>query len=145
MDIHLIKSNTVFGIGDAAPLPPFEEMLREIPLLTPEIYEIKVLAGSHSEFLAQPVRQGLIFGLATLFSLFFYPLYLFLFKFRSVTFAVGSPLAVALGIIIPIFASALTIQVFNLKMTTSFYGLCLAIFYAYLCWHIENKPNDSSV
>jgi len=145
IDIHLIKSNPFFGFGDRSSLPPYEELSLMIPLLNREIYDIKVLAGSHSELLAQPVRQGFIFGLLTLFSLFFYPLYLLLWKHRNVTFAIGSPLAVGLGMIVPIVASSLTIQVFNLKMTISFYGLCLAIFLAYLCHYVENKPTDSAV
>jgi hypothetical protein len=143
IDIHLIKSNPIFGAGDRSSLPAYEELSLMIPLMNREIYDIKVLAGSHSELLAQPVRQGLIFGLLTLCSLFFYPLYLLLWKHRSLTFATGSPLAVGLGIIVPIVASSLTIQVFNLKMTTSFYGLCLAVFFAYLCWNGENKSRDS--
>ncbi len=143
IDIHLIKSNPFFGFGDRSSLPPYEELSLMVPLLNREIYDIKVLAGSHSELLAQPVRQGLMFGVLTLCSLFFYPLYLLLWKYRNLTFAVGSPLAVGLGMIVPIVASSLTIQVFNLKMTTSFYGVCLAIFFAYLCWYVENKPAGS--
>ena len=145
IDIHLIKSNPLFGFGDRSSLPPYEELSLMIPLLNKEIYDIKVLAGSHSELLAQPVRQGFFFGVLTLFSLFFYPLYLLLWRYRNLTFAVGSPLAVGLGMIVPIVASSLTIQVFNLKMTISFYGLCLAIFLAYFCHHVENKPTDSAV
>jgi hypothetical protein len=145
IDIHLIKSNPLFGFGDRSSLPPYEELSLMIPLLNKEIYDIKVLAGSHSELLAQPVRQGFIFGVLTLFSLFFYPLYLLLWKYRNLTFAIGSPLAVGLGMIVPIVASSLTIQVFNLKMTISFYGLCLAIFFAYLCHYVENKSTDSAV
>ena len=139
IDIELIKSRPFFGLSDRSPLPPYEELSLVIPHLSKEIYDIKVLAGSHSEFLALPVRQGLIFGFLTLCSLFFYPLYLLLWKYRKLTLATGSPLSAALGMIISILASSLTIQVFNLKMTVSFYGLCLAIFFAYLCWHVERK------
>ncbi len=42
-----------------------------IPYLNKEIYEIKSLAGSHSEMLAQLVRQGIIFGVYTLVVCFF--------------------------------------------------------------------------
>ena len=41
------------------------------------------------------------------------------------------------GLIVPVFLSGLTIQVFNLKMTMSFYVLCLAIFLAYCLHRIE--------
>jgi hypothetical protein len=145
IDIHLIKGSPFFGFGDHSPLPPFEELLLLIPMLSREVYDIKVLAGSHSEILAQLVRQGLIFGGLTLWGLFFYPCYLFLWKYRASTFAAKSPLTAALGIIIPILASSLTIQVFNLKMTISFYGLCLAIFLAYLCRHVEENTANASI
>ena len=145
IDVHLIKQSPIFGFGDRSPLPPFEELLLIVPMLTKEIYEIKILAGSHSEILAQLVRQGVIFGGLTLCSLFFYPLYLFIWKYKSLTFASKSPLIGMVGIIIPILASALTIQVFNLKMTISFYGLCLAIFFACLCRYAEKSYIDERV
>lgn len=142
IDVYLIKSNPFFGVGDRSPLPPYEELSLVIPYLSRLIYDIRVLAGSHSEFLALLVRQGLFFGPLTLCSLFCYPLYLLLFKYRKLTFVTGSPLAVILGMVIPIMASSLTIQVFNLKMTVTFYAVCLAIFFAYLCSRVERKSID---
>ena len=145
IDFHLIKQSPIFGFGDRSPLPSFEELLLIVPMLTREIYEIKILAGSHSEILAQLVRQGVIFGGLTLCSLFFYPFYLFIWKYKRLTFASKSPLIGVFGIVIPILASALTIQVFNLKMTISFYGLCLAIFFACLCCYVEKSSVDEAV
>jgi len=142
IDVYLIKISPFFGVGDRSSLPPYEELSLVIPYLSRLIYDIRVLAGSHSEFLALLVRQGLFFGSLTLCSLFFYPLYLFIWKYRKLTFVTGSPLAVVLGIVIPISASSLTIQVFNLKMTITFYAACLAIFFAYLCSHVERKSVD---
>ena len=145
VDIHLIKGSPLFGVGDRTSLPPFEELSSAIPLLSEEVYEIKILAGSHSELLAQLVRQGLLCGTATLCSLFLYPLYVFVLRFRRFTFSDGSLSVGALGIIIPILASSLTIQVFNLKMTISFYGLCLAIFFACLCQNVERESTEKTI
>jgi len=142
IDLHLIKSYPLFGFGDRTTFPSYESLLLTMPYLTQEIYEIKVLAGSHSEILAQLVRQGIIFGALTLCSLFLYPIYLCAWKYRKLTFSNGNPMAGVLGFIIPILASALTIQVFNLKMTISFYGLCLAIFFAYLCWQLDREQGN---
>ena len=142
IDLHLIKSYPLFGFGDRTTFPSYESLLLTLPYLTQEIYEIKVLAGSHSEILAQLVRQGIIFGALTLFCLFLYPVYLCAWKYRKLTFSNGNHVAGVLGFIIPILASALTIQVFNLKMTISFYGLCLAIFFAYLCWQLEREQGN---
>ena len=141
IDIYIVKSNLIFGVGDRTSLPPYSELLHAIPMLSRDIYEIRALAGSHTEVLAQLVRQGLLFGSLTLCSLFLYPIYLLVFRYRNLTFSHGSPLIGLLGIVIPIFASSLTIQVFNLKMTISFYALCLAIFFAYLCQRIEKKSS----
>lgn|GEM_PF-1275562 len=145
IDIELIKINPFFGFGDRSDLPSFEDLQQLIPMLTRQIYDIKAVAGSHSELLAQLVRQGLIFGCLTLVSLFFYPLYLFLWRYRKLTFVNRSSLAGAIGVIVPIFISSITIQVFNLKMTISFYGLCLAIFFAYLCHCLEAESTENPV
>lgn len=144
IDVHLIKGNPLFGLGDRSSLPPYEELSLVIPMLNREIYDIKVLAGSHSELLAQLVRQGVIFGMLTVVSMLFYPLYLFLWKHKNPTFTFGSPFSVGFGILVPVIASSLTIQVFNLKMTISFYGLCLAILFANLCWYVERKSINES-
>lgn len=141
IDLQLIKSNLLFGVGDRTDLPPYEELRVLVPLLTKEIYWIKDLAGSHAEFLAQLVRQGVLFGTLTIVSLFFYPLYLFLWRHRRLTFANGSLSALLLGIVIPILASSMTIQVFNLKMTISFYGVCIALFFAYLYRQIHARED----
>ena len=145
IDIHLILDSPFFGVADRAALPPFDELQEGIPLLNKEIYEIKMLAGSHSEVLAQLARQGIIFGFFTLCGLFFYPLYVFLWKLRYFAFRDGSLSPGVLGIILPILTSSLTIQVFNLKMTISFYGLCLAIFFAYLCQNVERESTEKAI
>ena len=142
IDLNLIKSYPLFGFGDRAPFPSFDSLLLTMPYLTQEIYDIKVLAGSHSEILAQLVRQGIIFGGLTLFSLFLYPIYLHAWKYKKLTFSNSYVMVGILGFIPPILASALTIQVFNLKMTISFYGLCLAIFFGYLCWQLEREQGN---
>ncbi len=57
----MIKENLWFGVQDGQ-IPPYPQILAAVPLLTPEIFEIKSLAGSHSEYLAQLVQKGLILG-----------------------------------------------------------------------------------
>ena len=103
------------------------------------IYDIKALAGSHAEVSAQLVRKGLFLGGFALWGLFLYPLYLISCKLR-VWSAADQPLAAGIyGVLVPVFFSGLTIQVFNLKMTISFYMLCLAIFLAYCLPRIEAR------
>ena len=98
---------------------------------------IKVLAGSHSEVSAQLVRKGLFLGGFVLWGLFLYPMYLVSCKLRLWSTA-GPGFALGIyGLMVPVFLSGLTIQVFNLKMTMSFYMLCLAIFLAYCLYKME--------
>jgi len=64
-------------------------------------------------------------------------------KFRSRSTA-GLGLAAGIyGLMVPLFFSGLTFQVFNLKMTISFYMLCLAILLAYYLVRIETMEDRS--
>ena len=138
IDLELIKDNLFFGVADGA-MPTYEYLQSSIPSINEKIYDIKALAGSHAEVSAQLVRKGLFLGGFALWGLFLYPLYLISCKLR-VWSAADQPLAAGIyGVLVPVFFSGLTIQVFNLKMTISFYMLCLAIFLAYCLPRIEAR------
>ncbi len=129
VDLYLLKENLWFGVQDSQ-IPPYHQIVSAVPLLTPEIFEIKRLAGSHSEYLAQLVQKGLILGVLHLLAIYLYPLYL-VFRYRRYgTIRTDPNIFGFLGVAIPLMISSLTIQVFNLKMTSSFYGLSLTIFVA---------------
>ena len=125
IDFELIKNSPFFGTGDGV-MPSFEYLKARIPPLTEEIYQIKVLAGSHSEVLAQIVRKGVVLGGVVLWGLFGYPLYLIVHQYRTKNY-LDIGLQKLLGVVVPLIISGLGIQVFNLKMTTSFYMLLLAV------------------
>ena len=130
IDLRLIYEFPWFGAHDNLPLT-FLGLKESIPLLTEQIYEIKTLSGSHSEFLAQLVGKGVIGGLLTIWALFGYPVLRVLqqhLKRETGTFFAGVGMY---GVVIPALLSSLTIQILNLKMTVSFYGLCLVLFLAY--------------
>jgi len=130
IDFELIKDNLFFGVADGV-MPTYDYLQSRIPSLNEQIYEIKALAGSHAEVSAQLIRKGLFLGGFALWGLFLYPLYLVSCKLRVWSTADPGLAAGIYGVIVPVFFSGLTIQVFNLKMTMSFYLLCLAIFLAY--------------
>ncbi|MDC1311116.1 O-antigen ligase family protein [Burkholderiales bacterium] len=136
IDFELIKDNLFFGVADGV-MPTYEYLQSRIPSINEGIYGIKALAGSHSEASAQLVRKGLFLGGFALWGLFLYPLYLVSCKLRAWSTADLGLSAGIYGLIVPIFFSGLTIQVFNLKMTMSFYMLCLAILLAYCLPRIE--------
>ena len=136
IDFELIKDNLFFGVADGV-MPTYEYLQSRIPSINEEIYMIKAVAGSHAEVSAQLVRKGLFLGGFALWGLFLYPLYLVSCKLRAWSTADRGLAAGIYGLIVPVFFSGLTIQVFNLKMTMSFYMLCLAILLAYCLPRIE--------
>ena len=137
VDFELILQNPLFGLPDDM-TPSLEALLSANSMVDDEIHMIKELAGSHSEYLAQLVRKGVIFGSMLLWSLFFYPIYRIFWATRTVGECDGAFRNVFVGIWVPLSLSALSIQVFNLKMTSSFYGLCLALFYS-LAYQVMRK------
>jgi len=138
IDYELMKLFPLFGIADGA-LPSYETLHSSIHFLTPEIYSIKELSGSHSEFSALLVRRGILLGALSLWALFGYPLFLALRLVRSHRAESRSIGWLVLSALTPIFCSAFVIQVFNLKMTISIYALVCAILMAAALKSLENK------
>jgi O-antigen ligase len=130
IDLELLKNYPLFGVADGV-VPAFDELKSKVPSLTKDVLEIKGLAGSHSEFSAQLVRKGIILGFFALWGFFIYPLYIIFIALRRNELVLNRGLTQLLGLVLPVFISGFTIQVFNLKMTMSFYMLVLAIIFAY--------------
>ena len=133
VDIELIKRSPFLGTPDNE-LPTFDDLSRSVTGLTDEIYFTRDVAGSHSEFFAILVRQGLVFGTLTLLCFYVVP---FSFVFAHRSRAHIHELMPFFGLFLTILVSSLGIQVFNLKMTTSFYGLCLTLFYSQIIFRKE--------
>lgn len=142
IDYELIKDNFIFGVADGV-MPNFEYLQSIIPSITKEIYEIRTLAGSHSELVGQLVRKGVFLGSFALWGLFRYPIYLMFREYRKQGSLICE-LEKPLGRGVPVLISGLTIQVFNLKMTISFYILLLAVFLACYSRAVCLRLNDSS-
>lgn len=129
LDLELLRHFPLIGLRDGQ-LPPYEDLRPIIPWLDKSIYEIKLLAGSHTEIMAQLVRKGLFLGGSVLVAMFFYPMFFF-YRYSSSRIArVRVAARMGLAFVISILASSLTIQVFNLKMTSTFYGFCVALLMA---------------
>lgn len=138
IDFELIKDNLFFGVADGV-MPTYEYLQSKTPSINEEIYNIKMLSGSHSEYLGQLVRKGIFLGSFAIWGLFLYPLYLVIRCYITERF-LDCGLKQLLGSGVPIFLAAGTIQVFNLKMTMSFYVMLLAIMFA--SHHYENRRPD---
>ena len=118
----LFLESPLYGYGD----PVGYKHLLEQPLLTsfagPNALGAITL-GPHHEIFGQMLRSG-IFGLIAGLLLFFAPMTVFIQQLRrnSQNLAAQVGLAFVLGL----FICSLSIEVFNLKYTTSFYALMLA-------------------
>ena len=127
VDVELLRLAPFFGFEDAN-LPSYEILKSRIPILTEEIYSQKIQAGSHSEAFAQLTRKGIFLGAITVFCVFAYPLYFF-WRRRSSTLCSVRQIAQA-GLIttIILITVSLAFEVLNLKMTSTFWGIFLAVF-----------------
>lgn len=142
VDLELLSMFPFFGVPDDY-VVPFSYLQERIPSLNYEIYSIKILAGSHTELLAQLVRKGYIFGSLTIGALFVYPLYLGSMNLRRADDFTCKLAGGLIGLVVSILVSALTIQVFNLKMTISFYTVCLSVYMAFLYQKSPLKRGDT--
>jgi O-antigen ligase len=81
--------------------------------------------GTHTEILAQGVRSG-IWGLISSTALFFVPGWIFLACISHQNPRIRTAAIIGFTLVLGLFIASLTIQVFNLKYTSSFYALMIA-------------------
>jgi O-antigen ligase len=81
--------------------------------------------GTHTEILAQGVRSG-IWGLISSTALFFVPGWIFLTRISHQSARIRTAAIIGFTLVLGLFIASLTIQVFNLKYTSSFYALMIA-------------------
>lgn len=118
----LFLESPLYGYGD----PVGYKHLLEQPLLTsfagPNALGAITL-GPHHEIFGQMLRSG-IFGLIAGLLLFFAPITVFIQQLRRNSHNLAAQ--VGLAFVLGLFICSLSIEVFNLKYTTSFYALMLA-------------------
>jgi O-antigen ligase len=118
----LFLESSLYGYGD----PVGYKHLLEQPLLTsfagPNALGAITL-GPHHEIFGQMLRSG-IFGLIAGLLLFFAPITVFIQQLRRNSHNLAAQ--VGLAFVLGLFICSLSIEVFNLKYTTSFYALMLA-------------------
>ena len=127
VDLELLKLAPLFGFEDANP-PSYQILKNQIPILTEEVYSTKSQAGSHSEAFAQLTRKGIFLGAITLFCVFAYPLYFFWRRRYSTLCSVRQIAQAGLMTTLILITVSLAFEVLNLKMTSTFWGIFLAVF-----------------
>jgi O-antigen ligase len=121
--LYLMLENPLSGLKDGV-MPALDTIASIKPFYTEELQTVITEAGIHLEILAQGVRSG-IFGLISSFALFLVPGFIFWKKLKHPQPAVRSAAMIGLVLVLGLFTAGLTIQVLNLKYTSSFYALMI--------------------
>lgn len=124
---YLFSSNPVFGVGPGG----FAQMMTPLSnsgMLTP-IAASYGRGEVHNEILAKASELG-IFGLLSVVSVFAVPLVIFIRATRSIIPQEKSAAFMGICLVAGFFIFGLTVEIFNLKMTVSFYSLTIAVLLA---------------
>lgn len=139
IDFYSLKENLFWGTvkEDIQNLAQINEVF---PRVTEISHHCRKYSGSHVEFLAVLVRQGIVFGLITIFSLFIFPIYIF---FRGAFLEDFSRwyYKCALIAVVCLLISSFGIQVFAYRMNVSFWALFLSLYFSL---YYRNKHVNAS-
>jgi len=125
---QLFLHNPLFGYGDNGYVvylekPWFSSTASDLAK------QIMACCGPHNELLANMLRSGILGGLSVL-CLFFVPLVLF-FKYAfDNNSRIAATSRLGISYIITVMICSISIEVFNLKYTSTFYGLTIAGLFA---------------
>ena len=122
--IHLIIESPLAGFKDGV-MPALNSIPSIQPFYSEELQFVTTEAGVHTEILAQGVRSG-IFGLISSTALFVVPGFLFWKRLNHQNSQIRAAALIGFVLVLGLFIAALTIQVYNLKYTSSFYALMIA-------------------
>lgn len=139
MDWELFKLNPIFGIKDGA-LPPYEILAQKSQFFSEVVYRIKLNSGSHTEYTAWIVKQG-IFGFLSLYAIFFAPLIFFLKNIKSgIDNVPGQAIAGAAFLLVLMFGG-LGVQLLNLKLGATLFSVVVGILF---CEAMKTRSHKSN-
>jgi len=125
--IHLFIEHPIFGIGPGE-FPQIMPSLAAGGMLTP----LGSAAGTsevHNEILHKCAETGLV-GLTAILSVYFVPSIIFWRTSQSAESSIRIASFMGLCLVIGFFIFGLTVEIFDLKMTATFFSLTLAILMA---------------
>jgi O-antigen ligase len=125
--IVLFLENPVFGVGPGGFLQAIPSLSQQ-GLLSAEAARMGN-AEVHSEIFVKGAETGM-FGLLSLLSIYIVPTVLFWKEARSAESRARRACFMGIALIAAFFIFGLTVEIFNLKMTASFFGLTLAVLMA---------------
>jgi O-antigen ligase len=120
----LFKLSPIYGYGDLGYqtqllMPTFQSTFSR------EAISVMAAVGPHNEYLANMVRSG-IFGFIAVSMQFFVPGLIFIRGLKSPIQGVKSASAMGLCYVLGVMIGSFSVEVLNLKYTSSFYGLMIA-------------------
>ncbi len=121
---NLLIENPLSGLKDGV-MPALNTIPSIQPFYTDLLQQMIRDTGTHTEILAQGVRSG-ICGLISSTALFFVPGWIFLTRIKHQNPRIRTAAIIGFTLVLGLFIASLTIQVFNLKYTSSFYALMIA-------------------
>jgi O-antigen ligase len=131
--VHLMMEYPLTGLKDGI-MPPLNSIASIQPYYSELLEYVTTEAGVHTEILAQGVRSG-IFGLISSTALFLVPGFVFWKRLSHPNQQIRSAAIIGFVLVLGLFIAALTIQVYNLKYTSSFYALMIAALSAQALQH----------
>ena len=122
--INLIIDNPLSGLKDGV-MPALNTIPSIQPFYSDLLQQMIRDTGTHTEILAQGVRSG-IWGLISSTALFLAPGWIFFTRITNQNSRIRNAAIIGFALVLGLFIASLTIQVFNLKYTSSFYALMIA-------------------
>lgn len=138
---ELIQKNPFLGYGDSG----YQHLLNDRNLTgnySPIVLETIAKAGPHNEYIANLLRSGIFGGIAIITTLFapFYVYLKSLSRSQETRIRAFNNNNLGLALLICLAVSSMSVEIFNLKYTSSFYGLLIAMIYSQT---IVGKPSNS--
>jgi len=125
--IHMFMENPLFGVGPNEFFSSMERLHNSgvIPPVPSSVFGTEV----HSYFIACMAELGAL-GLLSALAIFFVPLFMFLKASKSKIDTVRISARAGVCFVLSFFVYCLTVEMFNIKMIASFYGLTVAVLLA---------------
>lgn len=134
--IHLFAEHPLFGVGPGQ-FAQFMPELNASGMLTPLAAQMGN-SEVHNEILHKCAETGL-FGLVSILAVYFVPLYIFWHSSKSTLSVIRTASFMGICLVMGFFIFGLTVELFDLKMTATFFAFTLAILMAAATHHDDSQ------
>lgn len=137
--VFLLEQRPLGGWGDGN----FESIINDPALnfMSIEAKKVALESGFHNDITANMVRSG-VWGLIATLALFLIPALFFVHSIYSKHKNQRDVAFLALAFLICQFVSSLSMEIFNLRYSASFFGLMLAVFCGQILFYMSHNNTD---